>query len=57
LLRYQIAHVAMEWVPEGGNRKRGRLTKTWWKTFTEDLAAMEMPRMKPKKLRKIILDG
>ena len=44
-------------VPEDGNRKRGRLTKTWQKTFTEDLTAMEMPRMKPKILRKTILGG
>ena len=35
------AHVAMEWVPEGGSRNRGRSTKAWRKTFIEGLAEME----------------
>ena len=37
LVRDQIALIAMEYVPEGGSRNRGRPTKTWRKTFKEDL--------------------
>ena len=37
LVRDQIALIAMEWVPEGGSRNRGRPTKTRRKTFKEVL--------------------
>jgi len=31
------ANVAMQWVPDGGKRKRGCPSKTWLQTFQEDL--------------------
>ena len=34
-----IAHVAK---PEGDKKKRGRPTKTWWKTCNKDLAEKEI---------------
>ncbi|KAJ8351024.1 hypothetical protein AAFF_G00160910 [Aldrovandia affinis] len=40
LPRERPASVAMDWVPEGGKRKRGRPKKTWRHTFKEDLREM-----------------
>ncbi|KAJ8393818.1 hypothetical protein AAFF_G00057330 [Aldrovandia affinis] len=40
LPRERPASVAMDWVPEGGKRKRGRPKKTWRHTFKEDLSEM-----------------
>ncbi|KAJ8402034.1 hypothetical protein AAFF_G00372690 [Aldrovandia affinis] len=40
LPRERPASVAMDWVPEGGKRKRGRPKKTWRHTFKEDLNEM-----------------
>ena len=37
LPRERLASVAMEWIPEGGKRKRGRPRKTWRQTAKEDL--------------------
>ena len=31
------ARCAMEWIPVGGHRKRGRPGRTWWATFRDDL--------------------
>ncbi|KAJ8405980.1 hypothetical protein AAFF_G00308680 [Aldrovandia affinis] len=39
LPRERPVSVAMDWVPEGGKRKRGR-PKTWRHTFKEDLSEM-----------------
>jgi len=39
-----MAHIAMDCFPECSSGKRGRLTKTWRKTFKEDLAEMEINR-------------
>jgi len=35
------ASVAMQWVPDGGKRRRKRPSKTWRQTFTEDLQEMK----------------
>ena len=40
--RGRITYVAMEWMPGGGRRNRGRPTKIWRKTFKDDLAEMEI---------------
>ena len=40
----RTAHVAMEWTPEGGNRKTGSETETRRETFNEDLMVMEITR-------------
>jgi len=42
LSRDRLVQVAMEWVHQGVNRKRGLPTKTWRKTFNEDLAEMDI---------------
>jgi len=34
--------VAMQWVLDGGKRRRGRLSKTWRQTFQEDLMEMRV---------------
>jgi len=36
------ASVAMQWVPDGGKRRRGRSSKTWRQTFQEDLQEMRV---------------
>jgi len=35
------ASVAMQWVPDGGERRRGCTSKTWRQTFQEDLRRRE----------------
>ena len=40
LPRERPASVAMDWMPEGGKRKRGRPKKTWRQTAKEDLSEM-----------------
>ena len=40
LPRERPASVAMDWMPEGGKRKRGRPKKTWRQTSKEDLSEM-----------------
>jgi len=42
LLPDRPASVAMQWVPDGGKRRRGRPSKTWRQTFQEDLQAMRV---------------
>ena len=34
------ASVAMDWMPEGGRRKKGRPKKTWRQTVKEDFKEM-----------------
>ena len=36
------AHVAMQWVPDRGKRRRGRPKKIWRQTFQEDLHEMQV---------------
>jgi len=36
------AVVSMQWVPDGGKRKRGCPSKTWRQTFQEDLQEMRV---------------
>ena len=60
LPRDWVAHVAMEWVSEGGSRNIGRPTKTWRSTllFNENLAELEIKWNDAKKqLRLIVVDG
>ena len=33
----RLASVAMQWVPDGGRRRRGRARKTWRQTFLREL--------------------
>ncbi|KAL7398770.1 hypothetical protein ABVT39_015049 [Epinephelus coioides] len=42
LPRERPGSVAMDWVPEGNKRKRGRPKKTWRQTFKEDLSEMDV---------------
>ena len=56
LLRDQLIHIAMEWVPERGTSIRGRPSKTWRNTF-KDLAEMEITWNDAKQLRMIVPDG
>ena len=34
------ASTALQWIPEGGNKRKGRLKKTWQHTLREDLRMM-----------------
>jgi len=38
----RLASVAMQWVPDRGERRRGRPSKTWRQTFQEDLQEMRV---------------
>jgi len=38
----RLASVAMQWVPDGGKRRRGRPSKTCRQTFQEDLQEMRV---------------
>ena len=42
LLSDRPASVAMQWVPDGGKRRRGCPRKTWRQTFQEDLLEMRV---------------
>jgi len=38
----QTASVAMQWLRDGGKRRRGRPSKTWRQTFQEDLQECQL---------------